>query len=119
MDSQTVKNVITNLRDPLHAREKIQFTSRSILFLTQIFHGKRIDVIDLHCLLLKIAHSTGCFQEEKYISLRDLVVTLYSFPPPCISGDDILLIANTFSADNDSDFKEVEDMKILVESLRS
>ena len=120
MEGETVRKVISNLRSPINAKTRIHFTSRSMLFLTKLFEGKRTDTIELHCILLRMAYACGCFREDKntkYINLKDLAVYLYSQMPPFISRDDISHIADTFSTDIDSDYKEVEDMKIIVGSI--
>lgn len=118
MDTDTIRKVIGNLRNPINVKARIHFTARSILFITSIFENKRIDIIELHTVLLRLAHVCGCFGEtKKFISLKDLVVFLYSHSPTCISYNDISSVAKLFNVTNDSDYKEVEDMKIIVESI--
>jgi len=120
MDAETVRKVIGNLRNPMNSKVRIQFTARSILFLTNLFDGKKTDVIEIHCILLRIAHICGCFHDSKdvrYINLRDLVVYLYSQMPLFISREDMENIVSIFSTDIDSDYREVVDMKIIAESI--
>lgn len=119
MDGEIVKKVIVNLRNPVNAKARVQFTSRSILFLTRLFEGKRTDTIELHCILLQMAHISGCFRDtsSKYINLRDLIVYLCSRIPTCVSMQDIRTVADIFTTNLDSDYKEVEDMKIIIDSI--
>lgn len=120
MDAETVRKVISNLRNPMNAKARVHFTSRSTLFLLKLFDNKRIDTIDLHCILLRLAYACGSFREDKkFINLKDLVVYLCSQTPSCILNRDIYNIANIFSVSNDSNYKEVEDMKIIVNSINS
>lgn len=120
MDAETIRKVISNLRNPVNAKARIHFTSRSTLFLVRLFEGKKIDTIDLHSLLLRLAYVSGCFREsKKYINLKDLVVYLYSQIPSCVTQQDITNVSNMFSLDHDSDYREVEDMKIIVSSINS
>lgn len=120
MEAETVRKVITNLRNPVNVKERIHFTARSVLFLAKLFDGKKIDTIELHYVLLRMAFISGCFRGStvtKYINLKDLVVYLYSDTPSCITNNDIQSIADIFTTDNDSDYREVKDMKIIVMSL--
>lgn len=120
MEEEIIRKIISNIRNPINIKERIHFTSRSVLFLKKLFSGKRVDIIELHTLLLRIAYTCGCFDtSNRYINLRDLVVYLYSQTPSYISQSDIYHIANTFSTMKDSDYKEVEDMKIIVQSIDS
>lgn len=120
MEAQTVRNVIANLRNPINAKLRVHFTSRSVLFLVKLFEGKRIDTIDLHCILLRAAYVSGCFHDVKkvkYINMKDLVVYICSQIPACITIHQVRDVANTFNVENDSDYHEVEDMKTIISSI--
>lgn len=118
MECDTIQKVVSNLRNPINAKERIHFTSRSILFLVKLFEGKRIDTIELHAILLRMAFASGCFREEKhFVNMKDIVVYLYSQLPLCITCEDITVIGDFFSVTCDSDYKEVEDMKIILSQL--
>lgn len=118
MDTDVIRRVIANLRDPLNIKERVHFTSRAILFLTKLFNEKYIDVIDLHCLLLRIAYIRKCYQQDDiHISCKDLVVYLLSNTPTCITVDDVKAIADVFDDDKDSEHNEVRDMHILVKDM--
>jgi hypothetical protein len=120
MEGETIRKVIVNLRSPVDAKIRIRFTSRCVLFLIRLFESKRIDTIALHHILMQLAHASGCFREDiKYINLKDLIVFLYSNIPVCISVEDIQRVGNMFSVDNDSNYKEVEDMKIIIDSINA
>lgn len=118
MDAETVRVVISNMRSPINSRQRVQFTSRAILFLVKLFEGKRVDVIDVYCILLRLAYaSTGLHDDRRFINLRDVVVYLCSNLPTSISLQDIYDISLIFNIDNDSTYKEVYDMKILIDTI--
>jgi len=119
MDRSVANRVILNARDPLDASSRIHFTARAILFLTSLFDNKLLDAIDLHTIILRIAYACGCFRNEevKYVSMRDVVVYLNAFMPPCICPDDIIGVAESFDDDKDNTYSEVSDMKELVSQL--
>lgn len=121
MDQGTITQVISSLRDPVDAKRRIHFTQRSILFLNKLFEGKKIDTIDLHDILLRLASASGCFisDDKHFISLKQIVTYLYIKMPPCITSPDIVKIANTFDIQSDNDQNEVLDMKTIVYSINS
>lgn len=118
MDSETVSQIVRNLRDPINSKTRIHFTSRAVLFLIRLFDDKSIDIIDLHCILLKIGYASGCIRgENKHITLKNIVIYLYSYMPLMISSEDIKETVDIFNISNDSTHKEVLDMKIIVDSM--
>jgi len=118
MDTETIRKVILNLRSPINVKQRVHFTTRTILFIEQLFDGKRIDTIELHYILLQLAYVSGCFiEEKKYVTLKTLVVYLCEKLPPCISVSDIKNIGSKFTEEKDSEFCEVQDMKIILHAL--
>lgn len=118
MDEKTVQKVATNLRNPLYAKQRIHFTSRAVLFVMKLFTDKKVDIIDLHSILLRIAHVSGCLDDSsKYINLKILVSYLCINKPSCISNNDIYSVSETFNIDQDGDYGEVEDMKSIISSI--
>ena len=118
MESDTIKKIVASLCDPIDHSQRIYLTQRSILFLIYLFSGKRIDIIDLHCILLRIAFTSGCLKgSRKYMTLKDIVVYLHHYVPVCISIEDIKDTSDRFNLDNDNEYHEVEDMKIIVSSI--
>lgn len=120
MDSSLVKLITSNLRDPADHKRRVHFTSRGLLFILKLFDGVYIDAIDLNYILLKLAHASGSFNEEKkHISLKDIVVYMLTNTPICITQDDIVRVSNFFTLDKDNEEKEVYDMQILIKSIIS
>lgn len=77
-----------------------------------------MDVIDVYCMLLRLAYaSTSLGDNGRFINLRDVVVYLCSNTPACISLQDIHNVSMIFDVSNDSVYKEVHDMKILIDSI--
>lgn len=123
MNSDTVRKIIANLRDPLDSSRRIHFTARAIRFLTSLFENTHIDVIDLHSLFLNLAYRCGCFADtgdldRKYVNLKDIVTYLMIHHPACISLPDIVRVGDTFTIDKDNEFHEVSDMLLILSSLR-
>lgn len=121
MDSDTIKKIISNLRDPMNASQKIHFTSRCVLFLQKLFSGMSIDEIDLHCILLRFAFSTYRSDyksiEEKYISLTEAITYLYTVTPSCVTKSDIVDVASQFDIMKDNKFGEVKNALHILQEL--
>jgi len=118
MDADTICKVAKNIRNPIDSKNKIQITSRSILFLRTLFLYKEIDVIDLHTILLRIAYACDTFSNtSRYINLRDLVVYLCTYTPSCIRLLDIKDAVDTFDTSNDGEYGEVQDAKIIASQI--
>lgn len=118
MEQDKIHKVITNMCDPVDKNYMLRFTSRAKLFLVNLFEGKKIDAIDLHCILLRLAHVCGWFRKrEKYINLKDIVVYFMGVTTPCIMSEDVKKIALTFTPSNDNEFFEVEDMRRIIDNM--
>lgn len=83
--------------------------------LVDVFTGKSISEIDLHCILLYLAQNTNLFNEgteegTKYISLKDVAVYLSIRRPECVSVHEFYTIAMSFDPAKDNEHNEVSEM---------
>lgn len=118
MEASKAHEVMINLCNPTEWKERIWVTSRGKKFLALLFEGKYIDVIDFHSIILRIAYTSGWFQDkEKYINLKDIVVYLLGSSLTCITVADIKKVANEFKLEHDNEYFEVEDMRRIIDNI--
>lgn len=118
MNSDTIRQLIVNARDPLDAKQRINFTSRGMLLFISLFKEKTIDVIELHSLLLRIYRTHNCFiKDSNYITCKDIIVYFTINTPSCITIDHIIHVVSQFDINQDNEHKEVETMKLTLLAL--
>lgn len=111
MDSTTVREILLNLRDPTDITKRVHFSNRAVLFLIKLFTDTNIEIIDLHVLIMKLAHSVGSlFNPERYISCTDVAFYFTNHPHPLASVGTLKRIAAFFTEDKDNRYHEIRDL---------
>lgn len=119
MEQDLVHTVLSNVRHPLNYKVRIKFTTRAIMFLVNLLAGKSIDVIDLHTLILRMAHSIGCLDDpDEHITMTGAVVYLMINGGDIVTHEDLRSMMDILDVQRDNGHKEVLDTITLLSGLK-
>lgn len=118
MNSEYIKAVVSNLRKPSNAKQRIHLSSRAVIFCLRLFEGKEIDEVEVQYILLQIAKYRNILENpENYISCPDIASYLYQFPSKYVSVSDIDSAIGYFDPNRDNEYNEIADLYCIRDSL--